>query len=356
MILGNKKFVIIISALLILLSLFLSYRQQQLKQNIASKDNSLVKLIPKVTPVLSNTVYTKKEVPKEVSLIFTGDVIPARMVNYTMTQKNDFYYPFASTSAFLRNADLTIINMEAPLIKRCPITQIGMVFCGDQRFVSGLHTAGVDVVALANNHILNYGKDGLDQTVKLLDENKITAVGINNIVYKDVRGTKVAFVNYNDILPRDKNISIVDEKIIKEQIIQAKQNADFVVALFHWGKEYSYAPISNAPVAISDPTKIAYLAIDNGADLVVGNHPHTVQGYEKYKNKYIFYALGNFIFDQMWSEQTKLGYVLKIKLHDSTLSSFDFYPIKIYDYAQPRFLEGKEKNIVLGQIKDLTKK
>ena len=104
------------------------------------------------------------------------------------------------------------------------------------------------------------------------------------------------------------------------------------------------------PVAKHDPKKIGRLAIDSGADLVIGNHPHVVQGYEKYKDKYIFYALGNFIFDQMWSEKTREGFILETDLVKSKVVGMRFHPIKIYNYSQPRFVDGVEKEKILKKI------
>lgn len=348
-----KKIVIVLVFCLIGVAIFLFVKEREFNNSQQSIAIYQKELIPKTIPQVSSTVYKQQNLPKEFSFIFTGDVVPGRMVNYMMTQRNDFVYPFASTSAFLKNADLTVINLETPLINNCPVTSKGMIFCGNPKFIAGIKSAGVDVATLANNHISNYGQDGIKKTVKLLEENGIETVGTGNILYKKTKTMVVAFVNYNDISPRDSYTVVVNESKIKDDIVKAKKNSDYVVAIFHWGKEYSYIPLSDPPVALHNPTKIAHLAIDSGADLVVGNNPHIVQGYEKYKDKYIFYALGNFIFDQMWSEQTRQGAILRIKLQDKKLSSFDFHPIKIYDYSQPRFLEGKEKQQVLDKIKEI---
>jgi len=351
----KQKIIVFIAALLLISSGFFWYEHHKLQQEMSNQPNEAGYLTPGGVPDLKNKEYNKKSLPKETSLIFTGDIIPARMVNYKMSKKNDFTYPFDATKKFLKNADYTIINMESPLTKDCKPTQNGMVFCGNQKFVKGLNSSGVDVVSLANNHILNKGTQGLDETKKLLNENGISYVGENKILYKTTsRNVKIAFISYNDILPRDKRVSILDKDKVKKQIATAKEHADFVVVMFHWGKEYSYQPVSDPPVAKHAPKKIARLAVDNGADLVVGNHPHTVQGYEKYKGKYIFYALGNFIFDQMWSEQTGIGYVLRVKIHDTKISSYQIEPIKIGSDYQPVFLKGKEKKEVLQKIKEIS--
>ncbi|MBI2029243.1 CapA family protein [Candidatus Gottesmanbacteria bacterium] len=285
----------------------------------------------------------------EFSIIFTGDVIPARSVNRTMVGKNDFTYPFLNTADFLKSADLTIINLEAPLVTGCPVTDSGMVFCGDPRFIEGLKFSGIDVASLANNHAGNYGKEGVDETVSILNGSGIETTGIHNIAYKDVKGVKFAFLGYNGVSPFPDYLSSIDKEKIQQEVSEAKKNADIVVVIYHWSAEYSPFPVADS-VAPFDPVEIAHLTVDSGADLVVGNHPHWVQGYENYKGKMIFYALGNFVFDQMWSWDTRIGTLLKANYIGKNLESFEFFPIMIDNYSQPRFLEGTEKQQVLDMI------
>lgn len=285
----------------------------------------------------------------EFSLIFTGDVIPARSVNRIMVGKNDFTYPFLNTADFLKSGDLTIINLEAPLVTGCPVTDSGMIFCSDPRFIEGLKFAGIDVASLANNHAGNYGKEGVDETISILNGDGIDTTGIHNIVYKDIEGVRFAFLGYNGVSPFPDYLSNIDKEKIQNEVIEAKKNAGIVVVMYHWSAEYSPFPVTDT-VAPFDPVEIAHLTIDSGADLVIGNHPHWVQGYESYKGKMIFYALGNFVFDQMWSWDTRIGTLLKTNYIGKNLESFELFPIIIDNYSQPRFLEGTEKQQVLDII------
>jgi len=98
----------------------------------------------------------------------TGDIIPARSVNFQTLKKNDFTWAWKNIAQILKTGDITVINLESPLIADCPVVNDGFQFCGDKQHSEGLVYAGVDVVALANNHIGNYGKNGIDETVKLL--------------------------------------------------------------------------------------------------------------------------------------------------------------------------------------------
>jgi poly-gamma-glutamate synthesis protein (capsule biosynthesis protein) len=287
---------------------------------------------------------------KLVTLTATGDVIPARSVNYKMASYNNFKYPFEKTADFLKEADLTFVNLEAPLTKNCPVTREGMVFCGSQRFVEGLTGAGVDIVSLANNHSGNYGKEGLEQTIQLLTENHLDYTGLDNILIKEIKGQRFAFLGFNGVGPS------FDKADIKEKIIEAKTKADLVIVAPHWGKEYVSVPEVSPGVAPDNPREIAHLMIDSGADLIIGNHPHWVQGLEMYKGRLITYALGNFIFDQMWSQETREGVVGKYIFYANKLIDVRFYPVLIEDYSQPRLLSEKEGSVILERMAEASEK
>lgn len=270
---------------------------------------------------------------KQIRIIATGDVIPARSVNSIMVRKNDFTYPFLQTASLLKKADVVLINMEAPLIENCPVTDEGMVFCGDPRFIKGLKFANIKVANLANNHSGNYGNEGLDSTVKLLKKNGLKISGLGKPAFLKKNGIRLAFLGFNDIEKSpDLKIALAEPKTITKQIKQAKKKADFVIVSFHWGDEYTAEPNSRQRF-------LAHLAIDSGADLIIGNHPHWVQTKEIYQGKLINYALGNFIFDQMWSDETRKGtlgwYVIE---KNKGLVKTKYYPVLIENYSQPRFL------------------
>jgi len=278
-----------------------------------------------------------------ITMVATGDVIPARSVNFRTIGYNNFKWPFEKTSDFLKNADLTFINLESPLVKNCPLTNTGMVFCGDQRHMKGLLSAGVDIASLANNHAGNYGIEGVNQTVQLLNKNGIEATGQgSNLIIKEVKGTKFAFLGYNDI-EKNQNVVSAEEERIKKEIKDAKIKSDFVVVAFHWGDEYTPQP-NNREVTL------AHLAVNNGADLIIGNHPHWIQPFEIYKDKFIMYAHGNYVFDQMWSDKTKLGVIGKYIFYKNKLIDVEYFPVKIEDFGQPYFLKGIEKEKILNEL------
>ena len=270
-------------------------------------------------------------------LIATGDVIPARSVNTQTLKANDFTWAFAKTADFLKTADIAFINLETPLIQNCQPTDEGMRFCGDQRHIQGFNLAGVDVANLANNHTGNYGLDGLEQTEALLNQAGIETTGFkDNLAIKNVRGMRFAFLGYNEIPDSGSDISLAEPKKIIKEITQAKTQADVVIVTFHWGTEYTTK-------ITESQQQLAHLAIDHGADLIIGNHPHWVQPLKIYKGKLITYAHGNFIFDQMWSQETREGVVGKYAFYDDKLIDVQFFPVQIDDFGQPHFVEDQKQ-------------
>lgn len=310
---------------------------------------------------ISQTIQTLKPTPKpltlesifdqnfpiiddqKITLLATGDIIPARSVNFQTVSRNNFIWPYLNISPILKDTDLTFIDLETPLITNCPITQEGMKFCGDQRNIEGLILSGVDVASLANNHSTNYGPEGINQTIDLLTQNNITPTGIKGPIYKTVKGIKFAFLAYNDISPNPSYISNADEQKITQEVKEAKQNADIVIVQYHWGTEYQSQPDQRQ-------VDLGHLTIDAGADLVIGNHPHWIKPIEIYKDKLITYAHGNTVFDQMWSEQTKQGVLGKYIFDGKNLIDVEYIPIYIKDYGQPEILMGDKKQKILDYM------
>ena len=212
-----------------------------------------------------------------------------------------------------------------------------MIFCGDKKNVEGLVFSGVDIANLANNHIDNYGQEGIDQTLQILKENRIDYIGLDNILIKEIKGVKIAFLGFNFVG------GLGNSQQVAGQVKQAKNLANLVIVSFHWGDEYVFEP-NDLQI------ELAHLAIDNDADLIIGHHPHVVQTIEEYKGKLIVYSHGNFIFDQMWSLETQQGIVGKYTFSDNKLVDYEFIPIQIENYSQPRILEGEGAKQVLEKL------
>src|SRR3981081_2971601 len=264
------------------------------------------------------------------TLLVTGDVIPARGLNYFATTRHDFLWPFRPTADFTKNADITYINLESPLFAGCPVSAAeSFTFCGDARFADGLTLMGTKVANLTNNHITNYGAEGVNATVKLLQQHAIQASGLGPVAVIAVRGIKFGFIGFNGVGRS------IDKVALKEGIARARQQADVVVVQFHWGKEYERQPMTGGRVAPDDPVTVGHETIDWGADIVIGNHPHWYQGVEVYHGKLITYAHGNFVFDQMWSEETREGVVGTYTFYGTRLVAASWKAVRIYSYGQP---------------------
>ncbi|MGA7912404.1 MAG: CapA family protein [Candidatus Dormiibacterota bacterium] len=296
---------------------------------------------------LQNLFHPSYVVPDDPSkirtLLVTGDIIPARGVNYFATARNDFLWPFRATADYTKNADITYVNLESPLVPGCPVNDNpSFTFCGDQRFVNGLTYMGADVANLANNHLSNYGALGITQTDQLLQSHGILTSGLGPVAVINVRGLKFGFIGFNGVG------RAIDKAALKAGIARARQLADIVVVQFHWGKEYERQPMAAPSVPTpDDPVVIGHDAIDWGADIVIGNHPHWYQGVEIYHGKLITYAHGNFVFDQMWSEETREGVIGTYTFYGTQLVSATWKAVRSYDYGQPVFMNQKDNATAL---------
>lgn len=256
-------------------------------------------------------------------LTFVGDLFPGNLpYNQKIGIAGKFYSGFYKTwvdqcHKLIGETDFLFANLEAPLIEDKTEAYIS-TFAGAPDFTKFLIDAGFRTVSIANNHILEHGKDGFMSTIQLLKDNNISAVGLfengnSNYVIKKINGIRVGMVGYNSInnIPNPKLYAEYKKDLIVQAINQLeKEKVDFKILSFHWGHEFINYP---SPEQIND----ARYFIDMGADIIIGHHPHVVQGYEKYKHGYIFYSLGNFLFDMIWSKQVKNGLIVKLTVQEN---------------------------------------
>ena len=299
-------------------------------------------------------------VSQEASIIFVGDIILSRSVAKKIKAKKDINYPFLKMKDYLNGVDLVFGNLENPITDGPEVKTGSMVFHADPGIEQALKNANISIVSLANNHTPNYGKKGLLDTFDYLKKAdiKYAGAGKNDIeadkpTIFEIQGIKFAFLAYNDsdVIPASygaganrAGTNLMSIKKLTEAVKKAKSQADLVIISMHSGKEYTEN--------INDSQKkFARAAIDAGAELVIGHHPHVVQRVEKYKDKYIFYSLGNFIFDQMWSEDTKKGIAAKIFFNKTGVGKIEITPIKIEDYSQPKILIGQEVPGLMNRLK-----
>lgn len=297
------------------------------------------------------------EVEEEIKMIAVGDIMLSRAVERKMIQKSDYKYPFLNTADFTNSGDIVFGNLETTILDGRIIQDNEMVFRADLKSIEGLKFAGFNMLSLANNHMMNFGKVGLESTLKALDNNDILHFGagmnlkdIYKPAVKKIKGRKFAFLGFTYNFDQRKcsnqkvyGLANMEIEKMKEGVRAAKLENDFVIVSMHAGLEYKI-------LASAFQENFAREAIDAGADLVIGHHPHVVQNVEKYKEGYILYSLGNFVFDQMWSNETRLGVMAEIIFQGKKIKSIEFIPVKSYDYSQPKILDGTEKEMILKRL------
>ncbi|MFZ2152677.1 MAG: CapA family protein [Microgenomates group bacterium] len=250
---------------------------------------------------------------------FVGDLGLGRHITSTARNKNDFSWSFTQINPWLLQNDFTLANLESPIITNCPLGKTGtFTFCGDPKFIPYLTPF---VMNLNNNHILNYGLDGLNQTKKYLPDTSF----YDNFYIKKVNGISFGFLGYDFI-----TYPLQDKQKILNAIRLAKPQVDFLVISIHWGNEY-------LPQPEKWRVELAHQMIDAGADFIHGHHPHVWQGVETYKDKLIFYSFGNFIFDQSWSYETSHSQIARVTFGDNKIN-YELFPIEIRFNSQPRLI------------------
>jgi len=280
-------------------------------------------------------------ISKKAELVFVGDIMLSRNIGKTMKEKDDWTYYFKNVRDVLASADLAFANLESVISSQGTLMGSIYSFRADPRAVEGLSYAGFDVVSLANNHVWDYGGIALSDTFDVLKSVDIGYVGAGNsyaeahtAVVKDVKGMKIAFLGYTNLIPHGVTgvdsrpaVAFIEMDTISRDILKAKESADIVVVSYHWGDEYQTT--HNA-----FQERIAHATIDAGALMVIGHHPHVVQEVESYKDGLIAYSLGNFVFDQNFSTDTREGMLLKVTLMDKKISDFAKHKVVFADDFQ----------------------
>jgi capsule synthesis protein PGA_cap len=263
----------------------------------------------------------------------------------------------------ISRADIAIANFENPAPNSFTWHRSKTVFTADPTLIDGLMKAGIDYVGIANNHIGDAGNTGILQTIANLKKRglKYSGAGKDLVAAQKpailgANGTKVAILAYDAIAPGyhaakgEPGSSKLTIKAVQAGVKAARKAGAKVVIVFpHWGTEYKYSPFQNQQ-------RLARQIIDAGADMIIGNHAHYAAAVEIYKGKPIWYALGNFVFDQTWSEPTMEGITLELTFQGAELRQIRMRPHIILDKAQPNFMDpAKDGRFVLGPIYDASK-
>ncbi|MFC1498553.1 CapA family protein [Verrucomicrobiota bacterium] len=299
----------------------------------------------------------------KLTLAAVGDIMLTRQVGEKIKEHGPFY-PFCYIADALKKFDIVFANLETPVTsrgqpssKQCP----HITFRSDPSSVSGLKQAGVNIVSLANNHMVDYGDIGVLDTIDILSRHDIYCVGagINEqearrpaIIEK--KGYKIAFLAYSSAFQAGTYIASRHKaggaqlilKDIQKDIRDIIQKVDFVIVSLHWGIEYDDYPV---PVEMD----IARRIIDAGAALVLGHGPHYIQGIEEYNNGKIVYSLGNFVFDEPFQKSNE-SYIFGCTLGNSRIISSEILPVIINGEYQPLFAPIKVKQEIQNRIESLT--
>ena len=243
--------------------------------------------------------------------------------------------PFRKIAPLLSAADIAFVNLESPFSDRGSYRETGLIFHAAPETIAGLQLAGVSIASTANNHSRDCGPHGVEFTVSWLRSHGIAPLGTSEseaVTHRGVvlvrKGIRFGFLgytydqqngNWRDI---DSRIALADLDALCSDVAALRRRADVVIVSMHHGIEYMPKP-SKAQIAF------AHAAIDAGASLVIGHHPHVVQPAERYRNGLIFYSLGNFVFDQYQREATQHGEVVQISFLGSKILAEHIMPVKI---------------------------
>ncbi len=320
---------------------------------------------PKIAEKLDDSNDPSKIVANADTILnfhFAGDMIFSGKVEGKLKQEG-YDYPFKHLGDLFQKDDLTIANLETPVTNAgIGATNKQYVFKSSPKALDALKKAGMDAVGLANNHILDQGVSGLMDTLKHLEESDLQYAGAGKNAgeayapaYFTRQGVKIALVAVSRVVPdtdwfaakgRPGVASAYDPTAALQSIAKARKNADIVIVMAHWGEERALNPNANQ-------TQLAHQFVDAGADLVIGSHPHVLQGLEQYKGKWIAYSTGNFIFTKSATPST-----WKTAVFATTCTPKGECKMKLIPYhaeiGQPVPMSDKEGQQLFKEIQDLS--
>jgi poly-gamma-glutamate capsule biosynthesis protein CapA/YwtB (metallophosphatase superfamily) len=319
------------------LRVYLTLHSDILKQSMQTTRRNVL-LLP-VLGLLPNrlgrsSAATAASVP-DVRMLLGGDIMLSRFVGKLAHAKHDPAWPLHEVAELLASADISFANLESPFSDRNRGFERGMVFGAEPDMIAALKTAGIDVVSTANNHARDCGSRGIEFTLDLLARNGILAAGTAataKLAHAGVivarKGVGFGFLgytfdqsngNHKDV---DDRIAMLDVDQMRADVAELRRRADVVMVSMHAGTEYQ-----STPNALQQ--RFARAAIDAGASVVVGHHPHVVQTIETYGDGVIYYSLGNLVFDQFQLTKTQRGWIADVHFVGSRLVSCGIIPIDI---------------------------
>lgn len=310
------------------------------------KETPQIHFIEEKKEILKDILYQdKKQEQKETKILFVGDIMLSRAVQGRMERFSNFSFPFLLSSSTLASYDITVGNLEGPISDEGENQGSIYSFRADPRVIEGIVASGFDILSLANNHMFDWGRLALSDTVSLLHDQNIQTIGAgrtydeaNTSAIVEKNGERFAFLSYTNLYPASlyatgtrAGMSEYNLDHIQKKIFEFKQSGYIVFVMMHWGEEYQTH--SN-----TSQETIGRMFIDAGADAVVGGHPHVAQEIEHYQKGWIVYSLGNFIFDQNFSKETMEGLTVECVIRDGKIIDVISHPIKMNKDFQPEFI------------------
>ncbi len=275
---------------------------------------------------------------QRVRLIAVGDII-------LQTRNNK--YPFENIKETLKNKDILFGNLEAVLSSKGKAAEIAHLLYSSPKNVEHLKSAGFDVLNIANNHIFDWGPEGFNNTLDVLCKNDLTFIGANNKpgknhVIVEKKGIKFGFLGYTEdgfsFPEKGVWINKIEEIDIIKDIEYISPQCEFVIISLHWGINNAFYP---SPKQIN----FAHKLIDAGATVILGHHPHVIQGIERYKTGLIAYSLGNFQYDSKLPKRNK-SIILCLNFDRERVESYEIIPVIIGKNFLPGVAAGKLKDKV----------
>lgn len=305
---------------------------------LSGKRLSLIVLAAAVVLAAVIGAARREETKGEAVVTIVGDIMLSRGVQQYLTEYG-YDYPYEEIRHIFLEDDLTVGNLECPITRRESAADKTkrFVFRADEENAAASKRAGVDCLNLANNHSMDYLSGGLSDTMEQLKAQGLSFVGAGDNASADpyavfeVNGLTIGLFAYSALPPegfffhKEKpTISYIGTTNLSRLETEIKAaDCDFNIVYFHWGIEYE-------PYKSETQERLAKGAIDAGADLVVGAHPHVLQGKELYQGKYIYYSLGNFIFDRQIPPGTDESLILQLTIDQDGLKKAEEIPVKIW--------------------------
>lgn len=296
---------------------------------------------------------------RKATLSFAGDIMLSRDVAPQLAA-NGFEYPYRYVREIFLKDDLSMANLECPVTTASVAVNKSAVilFKAAPENAGAMKAAGLDMLNLANNHVMDYGSKGLQETLEQLNTQGVMAVGAGQgyeKAHSPVFITKGAVIfgllDYS-VFPAEGyihtrsgyDVARVDETVLYKEIAAARSRCDYLIINIHWGKEFRH-------FATTQQKELAHGMIDAGADLIVGHHPHVLQGVEKYKGGVIVYSLGNFVFDRQIPEGTDEGAILQVVFQKKKLTAVSLIPIIICEGSPERPSEDQNRRMLKDVIR-----